>query len=284
MQAGRWQVELLSDGSFRLDGGSMFGVVPRVLWEKKHPPDELHRVELALNCLLLRDGERVVLVDDGMGGGWSEKELAIYGLERPRGDLLENLSRHGVTPEQVTDVVLTHLHFDHAGGTVRGTGEETELVFPAAKHWIQATNLRWAEQPTERDRASYRSERWRKLLEDPERVGLVEGAQEILPELRTLPVNGHTPGQQLVLIGPQEQRVLFTGDLVPFASQLRLSWIMAYDLNPLITLQEKREVLARAATEDWLLVFQHDAQTPAARIQSEDGNFAVRERVELADG
>ncbi len=281
MKAGPWQVDLLSDGIYRLDGGSMFGVVPRVLWEKKHLPDERNRVTLALNCLLLRDGEHLVLVDNGMGGGWSEKELAIYGLERPHGDLVEDLSRHGVDPGEITDVVLTHLHFDHAGGTVREEDGVARLVFPNARHWLQESNLRWAQKPTERDRVSYRADRWQLLLEDENRLRLVDGAQEILPQLRTLPVNGHTPGQQLVLIGDEKDRVLFAGDLVPFASQLRISWVMAYDLNPLLTLQEKREILARAASEDWLLVFEHDAEIPAARIRAENGNFAVRERVEL---
>jgi glyoxylase-like metal-dependent hydrolase (beta-lactamase superfamily II) len=281
LKVGPWQVDLLSDGVYRLDGGAMFGVVPRVLWEKKHLPDDQNRVELALNCLLLRDGERTVLIDNGMGDGWSEKELAIYGLERPEGDLLANLGRLGLDPSEITDVVLTHLHFDHAGGTVRGEGEEARLVFPNAQHWLQSANLRWAQNPTERDRVSYRAQKWELLLQDPDRLRLVEGATEILPHLRAIPVNGHTPGQQLLLAGEDDDQLLFAGDLVPYASQLRVSWVMAYDLNPLLTLQEKRDILARAASEDWVLVFEHDPEIAAARIQGEDGNFSVRERVEI---
>ena len=182
MRAGSWQIDLLSDGVYRLDGGAMFGVVPRVLWEKKHPPDEQNRVELALNCLLLRDGERCVLIDNGMGDGWSEKEQAIYGLERPKGGLLEGLQRHGVEPKDITDVVLTHLHFDHAGGSVSMADGEPRLTFPQAQHWLQKTNLRWAQNPSERDRVSYRADKWELLLGDPERLRLVDGATEILPQ------------------------------------------------------------------------------------------------------
>ena len=282
MQFGSWNAELLNDGFYLLDGGSMFGVVPRVLWEKKHEPDEKNRIRLALHCLLLRDGEHTVLVDDGMGGGWSDKQMGIYGLERPEGDLLDDLARHGVTPEEVTDVVITHLHFDHAGGTVRFHEDgSTSLTFPNAVHWISQANLQWGESPTERDRASYLRPRWQPLLDDEEHLRLVDGAQEILPGLRTLPVSGHTPGQQLVVAGDDEAKVLFAGDLIPFASQLRIPWIMGFDLNPLLTLNEKKDILARAAAEDWVVVFEHDPQVPAARIEADDGNFRVRELVEL---
>ncbi len=281
MQDERWSVAILSDGFYLLDGGSMFGVVPRVLWEKKHEPDDKNRVVLALNCLLLRNGERIVLVDNGMGDGWSEKELAIYGLQRPNGNLVEDLSRHGLAPEQVTDVILTHLHFDHAGGTITHEGEKSRLTFPNAVHWLQKSNLQWAESPTERDRASYLRPRWEPLLEEKGRLELVDGAKEIMPGIRTLPVSGHTPGQQLVVVNGEEGPVLFAGDLIPFASQLRVPWIMAYDLNPLLTLSEKKDILARAAAEDWTLVFEHDREIPAARIESTDRGYAVREQVEF---
>ena len=282
MQFGPWQAELLNDGFYLLDGGSMFGVVPRVLWEKKHEPDENNRIVLALHCLLLRDGEHTVLVDNGMGNGWNEKQIGIYGLDRPDGDLLDDLKRHGVKPKEITDVVITHLHFDHAGGTVRFAEDgSTKLTFPNARHWISKANLQWGEAPTERDRASYLRPRWQSLLDDEERLRLVDGAQEILPGLRTLPVSGHTPGQQLVVAGDEEASVLFAGDLIPFASQLRIPWIMGFDLNPLLTLNEKKDILARAAAENWVIVFEHDPKVKAARIESDGGNYAVKELVEL---
>jgi len=281
VQIGPYEVTAVHDGTYRLDGGSMFGVVPRVLWERQHPPDERNRIEIALRCLLLRGEGRVILVDNGMGRGWSEKERDIYGLRRERGDLLEDLARHGVAPEEVTDMVLTHLHFDHAGGTVRVPGEDDTLTFPRATHWLQTRNLEWAEQPTERDRASYRGERWAPLRGHPQ-LRLLDGEQEFLPSLRALPVHGHTPGQQLVLVGGiDEPRLLYCADLLPFASHLRMPWIMSFDLHPLLTLTEKQQLLQRALAEDWILCFEHDPAVEAVRVERRDGHCVVAEELSL---
>ena len=152
---GNYECDIVSDGHYRLDGGAMFGVVPRVLWERKHEPDEANRIVLALNSLLARDDERVVLVDCGMGDIWSDADADMYGLARPEGGLVDDLRRKGVDPAEVTDVVLTHLHFDHAGGVIDGNGN---LVFPRATHWVQGKHLRWAKDPTERDRRSFRQD------------------------------------------------------------------------------------------------------------------------------
>jgi glyoxylase-like metal-dependent hydrolase (beta-lactamase superfamily II) len=282
MRFGPYEASIVRDGQYRLDGGSMFGVVPKVLWARHHSPDDRNRIALALNCLLLQGEGRVVLVDNGRGDGWSDKDLDIYGLERPQGDVLMDLQRRGIRPEEVTDVVLTHLHFDHAGGTVRVGAGEPQLTFPRATHWLQAQNLRWGESPTERDRRSYLRPKWARLLDEHrDQVRLVEGPQEILPGVETLVVNGHTPGQQLVLVGDEQQRLLFCGDLVPFASHLRIPWIMAFDLNPLLTLAEKRETLARAAIEGWVLAFQHDPSIEACTVRADDGHYEVSERVTL---
>ncbi len=284
MQIGIYEVSLVRDGVYLLDGGAMFGVVPKVLWEPHHPTDDSNRIELALNCLLLRGGERTILVDVGMGNGWTDKELAIYGLHRPEGGLVEDLARQGVAPEEVTDVVLTHLHFDHAGGVVTFSEEgRSELTFPNARHWVQERHLRWGEDPTERDRRSFLQDRWRPLREEhQDLLELLDGPGEFLPQIEALVVNGHTSGQQLVLVGEAGgQRLLYCADLIPFATQVRVPWIMAFDLHPLITLQEKKEILARAATEGWILFFEHDCRVTAARLGSESGRVVVREEVSL---
>lgn len=284
MRIGSYDVAVVRDGIFLLDGGAMFGVVPKVLWERHHPPDEQNRVELALNCLLLRGEDRVIVVDVGMGDGYSEKEQRIYGLRRPDGGLVDDLARHGVGREDVTDVVLTHLHFDHAGGLVRHRDDGgVELTFPAARHWVQEQHLRWGEDPTERDRRSFDAARWRPLREEhADQLRILEGPGEFLPQIEGLMVNGHTSGQQLVLVGPPDgPRLLFCADLIPYASQVRVPWIMAFDLHPLLTLQEKKDVLARAVAEDWILVFQHDVDRVAARLSQEDGRIELAEVIEL---
>jgi glyoxylase-like metal-dependent hydrolase (beta-lactamase superfamily II) len=267
------------DGSYRLDGGGMFAVVPRVLWERRHRPDARNRVQLALRSLLARRDDRVVLVDCGMGGGWSRRDGEIYALERPEGGLVAALRERGIAPAQVTDVILTHLHFDHVGGAWDPLAQAG--VFPEAVHWIQTVQRRWAEDPTERDRGSFRRERWQGLL-DGERWREIDGAAELLPGLRVVPVHGHTPGQQMVVLEQEGgDTLLFAGDLVPYASHLRTAWTCAFDLNPLLTLQEKKDHLARAAAEGWTVVFCHDMEVPAARIRAVDGGWEVAEEVAL---
>lgn len=276
---GNYDCDIVSDGHYRLDGGAMFGVVPRVMWQRKHEPDEDNRIVLALHSLLARSAEHTVLVDCGMGDIWSDADADLYGLERPRGGLLEDLARKGVQPADVTDVVLTHLHFDHAGGAIDRSGN---LVFPQATHWVQAKHLRWAKDPTERDRRSFRRDILRAVESDACDLRVVEGQDTILPGIDVLPVHGHTPGQQLVLVGEHEgDRILHAGDLVPYASQVHLPWIMAFDLNPLLTLQEKKDILSRAVFEEWVLLFEHDDEIPAATVTFEEGRYRVGREVEI---
>lgn len=280
MRFGSFECQIVSDGRYLLDGGAMFGVVPKVLWERQHAADDSNRIGLALNCLLARGADRVILVDCGMGGFWTEREIEMYGLQRPDGDLIEDLARLNVKPDEVTDLILTHLHFDHAGGMV--TGEDGALVFPAARHWIQAQHLRWAKDPTDRDRRSFRPEVLRAIESEACDLKVVDGPEQIIPGVEVLPVHGHTPGQQLVLLGePGGERLLYAGDLVPFASQLHLPWIMGFDLNPLLTLQEKREILPRAVFDEWVLLFEHDEKIPAATVIFEEGRYRVGREVEL---
>lgn len=269
MQIGSWQVDLLGDGDFALDGGAMFGVVPRPLWERTNPPDEKNRIDMALRCLLLRGHGRVVLVDAGVGGKFDEKSRAIYRLDQSRSDLLRELASCGVGPDEVTDVVLTHLHFDHCGGATTREG----LQFPQARHYVQKAHLDWALAPSEKDRASFLPENIRPLV-DSGRLETLDGPEEILPDVELVVVNGHTPGLQGVLV--KGDPCLFMGsDLVPMAPHVRLPYIMAYDVEPLVTLEEKKRWLGRAADEGWLVVFQHDPRVGPTRIRRGARDFEL---------
>jgi glyoxylase-like metal-dependent hydrolase (beta-lactamase superfamily II) len=272
MQLGDWTFRAFTDGNFRLDGGAMFGVVPRVMWERHHPPDDRNRIAMTLRCLLAEKGERRVLVDTGIGDRWEDKHRGIFAIERGQGHLVGELAAAGVSPGSITDVVLTHLHFDHCGGTIRAVDGRLEPMFPNARHWVQEKQWRWAHQPTDRDRASFRVDDFHPL-ETAGLLELVDGAREIIGGVRVNPVNGHTTGQQIVEFDTGEGVVVYCGDLVPLASQVRVPWIMGYDLNPLLTLEEKRRFLSRAAEEDYLLVFEHDAEHECARVVFEDGKF-----------
>ncbi len=282
MQRAKWTFRAFTDGAFKLDGGAMFGVVPRALWEQQHPADDRNRIDMVLRCLLAEHGDRRILVDAGIGDRWEEKKRDIFAFDRRPGHLLSELAGAGISTESITDVVLTHLHFDHCGGAVREQGGELVPAFPKARHWVQKKHWQWAMHPTERDRASFRPEDFEPL----EKAGLVEfvdGPNEILPGVRVLPVHGHTPGQQLVEFHTGDGVVAFVGDLLPLASQLRVPWVMAYDLNPVLTLTEKKEFLSRAAEEDYVLVFEHDPAVECCGVVFDGKAFKPAGPFALAD-
>jgi glyoxylase-like metal-dependent hydrolase (beta-lactamase superfamily II) len=282
MKLGDWNFRAFEDGRFRLDGGAMFGVVPRVLWEKYHPADEQNRIELALRCLLAEVGERRILVDTGLGDRWDEKGRRIYDIHRQPGQLRQQLQAAGVPLESITDVVLTHLHFDHTGGALREGEHGLEPSFPAASYWVQEQQWKWAHNPTDRDRASFRRDDFH-ALEATGKLHLVDGLKEILPGVRVRPIHGHTPGQQMVEFHTGAGVVVYCGDLIPFASHVHPPWIMGFDLNPLLTLNEKKEFLSRACEDHYILVFEHDPQIEACTVSFSEGRFKVEESFRLAD-
>ncbi len=281
MRIGDLTLALVNGGNFRLDGGAMHGVVPKTIWSRLVSCDENNRCEYATNCLLVERGARRVLVETGNGDKFPPKERAIYGIDHDR-SVAVGLRTIGVEPSSIDMVVMTHLHFDHAGGATRRTPASLEPVFPRARHVVQRSEWRDATHPHERNRASYLAENIAPL-EAAGLVDLVDGEREVAPGVRVLPTPGHTAGHQSVLFDDGcGGRVLFLGDVVPTSVHLRLPFIMAYDLDVVGTLESKRALLARAADEGWLVVFGHDPTTPAARlVRDEKGEVVVGERLAL---
>jgi len=268
MRAGRWEAATLEFGRFRLDGGAMFGVVPRVIWEREAPPDASNRIELALRCLLLRDGERTVLVDCGVGDKDGPAFRAMFAVADEGATVAERLAECGLRPEEVTDLVLTHLHFDHAGGAVRRDAAGRAVpAFPNAAIHLQRRQWEWAQAPSLRDRASYLAENLEPLAKA--RLVLRDGEEEILPGLRVRPVHGHTPGMQLVEVdGGEDPGLVYCADLVPTTAHLPLAWVMGYDLFPLQAVEEKQELYRRHGSGSAWLVFEHDPAVAAARVDA----------------
>jgi len=271
---GRFTLHEIRDGTFALDGGAMFGIVPKPLWQKRHPVDERNRIQLALRCLLIQDGDRRVLVDSGIGTKWDEKHREIYGIDQSVYSLDRDLVRAGCTREEITDVVLTHLHFDHTGGTTRIEGGERVLSFPRATYHLQRRNWKWAHHPSDKDAGSFRAENF-DLLATSGRLHLLEGQVELLPGIELFVSEGHTVGLQLVRVSDGDQTLVFCGDLIPTVSHLRSSWVMAYDLYPLTVIEEKRMILAQAAEEKWTLFFEHDPLVAACTVKEQDGQVVV---------
>ena len=282
MKLGDWHFRTFHDGRFKLDGGAMFGVVPKVMWEKKHPADEFNRIDLDLRCLLVDHGDRRILVDNGMGDRWDAKKIGVFGLVRRPNQLVAELAEAGITTDSITDVILTHLHFDHAGGTFREADGQLEPVFAKARHWVQKRHWEWAGNPSERDRASFRRDDFSGLKADG-LLELVDGNQEIMPGVRVTVINGHTPGQQMVEFHTGEKVVVYCGDLLPFQSQVHVPWIMGFDLNPLLTVTEKKQFLTRAVEDDYILIFEHDTLNEAATVVFEEGKFKPQRTFNLAD-
>ncbi len=276
---GKWKIIPIESGDFRLDGGAMMGSVPRVLWEKENPPDELNRIDLALRCLLLDDGTNRILIETGMGPKISEKTRSMYNVVQPDHPLKEKLAEAGYSPEDITHVTNSHLHFDHCGGNTE-IDDKGNIVpaFPHARYFISEKNWKTAMNPGPRDRASYLKENFHPLME--------RGVLELLPDsgkiiegVSILIVNGHTPGQQLIKIENEGETLLFCGDLVPLRSHLKLPWIMGYDLNASGTLEEKTRILNQAAEESWWLFFTHDPHTVMVRIKKGEKYFEVTEEI-----
>jgi len=278
MKAGTYEVSVIEAERFRLDGGAMFGVVPQPLWSRLHAADERNRIQMVTRCLLARGEGRTVLVDTGMGGGWSDKERDIYAIENGARSILASLQARGVAAQDVTDVILTHLHFDHAGGGVSRDAGIARPAFPRARYHVQDRQYRWALDPSEKDRRSYREEDF-VPLEKAGQLELIPGAGEILPGIHVEPTQGHTMGHQIVRIGHGSETIVYCGDLIPTAAHLPTPWVMSYDLQPLETMREKRDLLARAADESWILVMEHDPSAPAVRAARRGDGFVAAEHL-----
>jgi glyoxylase-like metal-dependent hydrolase (beta-lactamase superfamily II) len=257
-------VHALEAGVQWLDGGAMFGVVPRPLWERKIPPDARHRIPLALRCLLVEAPGALVLVDTGIGNKQSPRFRDIYGVENAGSPtrLEDAIRAAGFQPRDVDLVVNTHLHFDHAGGnTVRLPGGHVEPALPRARYVVQKGELELARSTNERIRASYLGANFEPVA-DRGLWDLVEGEAEVTRGIRVVPTPGHTPHHQSVLVESEGVVACFLGDVCPTSAHLPLPWIMGYDLEPLVTLESKRQLWTRARAEGWLLIFEHDPETP----------------------
>lgn len=279
MKIGKWTLVTLLESTFRLDGGSMFGIVPRQLWARLFPPDEQNRILMALRVLLLSDGQRHILIDAGIGNRFSGKQQEIYQV-RPCGDGIRTaLARLGLSAEDITDCITTHLHFDHVAGLLTpDPAGKLRPTFPNAMIYIQEEGWRFAKTPSLWDQASFFQddfERW----EDEMNLQFLQGDCEIEQGIRVLATCGHTPGHQVVVIGEGERSAVFCGDLIPTAAHVRLPYIMAYDQQPLETLEEKEALLAQALEENWVLIFEHDPYTTAHRLEEKSGKIVVGEAV-----
>ncbi len=274
MVLGPYEIHAVETGRFALDGGAMFGIVPYVFWSKTNPPDDRRRIDLAARCLLIRGNGKIILVDDGNGSKFTDKLKDIYKLDTSTYDLDSSLALHGVKPEDVTDVILTHLHFDHAGGSTRLHNGTLVPSFPNARYHVQKEHWELSQRPGEKDRGSFMKDDYLPL-KDHGVLEFTHGEGELFPGIEMIVCNGHTAAQQLPKISDGKKTLLFCCDLVPTSSHVPLPYVMAYDVRPLVTIEEKKKILGQAYEERWQLFLEHDPITSVITVKTTEKGFVV---------
>jgi glyoxylase-like metal-dependent hydrolase (beta-lactamase superfamily II) len=282
VRIGRFEIYNLTDGLFRLDGGAMFGIVPRPIWEKTNPPDERNRIRMNLGVLLIKAHGKNILVDTGAGGKLVPKRQEIYALQH-KPSLEESLAQLRLTPDDIDIVINTHLHFDHAGGnTFKAIDGQIIPTFPKARYFVQKGEWDWAHTQHERTQYAYIKDDF-SPLDRSGRLVLLKGDEEIINGVRALVTPGHTEHHQCVTIESESRKAIFLADLIPMVAHLPYPYIMGYDLFPLKTLETKKRILQQAHDGHWLLIFQHDPDISMGYLKKDDGTFSMEAIRDTAD-
>ncbi len=280
MKIADYHIHAIESGTFALDGGAMFGIVPKPIWSKKIPADDENRIVMALRCMLIMGDNKNILVDTGIGNKFSEKYSGIYKIDHAKVNITSSLEKHGLTNRDITDVILTHLHFDHAGGATCVHDGNLMPSFPNATYYVQKDNLDLAENPSVKDIGSYRKENFEPLKKTG-RLKIIRGELEIFPNIFLFISNGHTLGLQHVKVSDEKSSIVYCADLIPTTSHIPLPYIMGYDLFPLTVIEEKKTLLQNAAEGEWMLFFEHDPNVEAIKVQEGVKGFEIKEKIEL---
>ncbi|MEM8484076.1 MAG: MBL fold metallo-hydrolase [Bacteroidota bacterium] len=279
---GNYTLHTVETGRFGLDGGAMFGIVPKPLWERKIPADAKNRIPLNMRCLLLEGEDRLMLVDNGLGDKYDEKFASIFAVDQEYASLERSLNTLGYTADDVTDLIITHLHFDHCGGSTRRVGDKLEVVFKNARHHVQREHWDWAQHPNVRERNSFLKENLQPL-EDAGVLNFLDGKTQLAPGIEVFVAHGHTEAMQLVKIADGSTTLVYTADLLPTHAHIPSAWNMAYDLQPMVTIEEKEAFLAEAVAKNWHLFFEHDPEVAVASLKQTDRGVQVVDTRTLAE-
>ena len=282
MKIGKYDLYSVETSEFGLDGGAMFGIIPKPVWEKKVSADELNRVNMVTRSLLLVSDEKKILIDTGNGTKWEEKYKQIYDINTDQYNIEKSLGKYGFSSEQITDVICTHMHFDHIGGNTKIKSGEVVPTFPNAKYWISEENWKLANHPSQKDAGSFIENDW-KVLAENQMIEIIDGRETFIEGIETFVTHGHTPGLLHPIVSDGSNKLFYGADIFPMAAHIPIPWVMAYDVQPVVTMEEKQKLLQKMEREDWILFFEHDPHIQACTVHKDGKHYKLNKEIKISD-
>ena len=282
MKIGKYDLYSVETSEFGLDGGAMFGIIPKPVWEKKVSADELNRVNMVTRSLLLVSDEKKILIDTGNGTKWEEKYKQIYDINTDQYNIEKSLGKYGFSSEQITDVICTHMHFDHIGGNTKIKSGEVVPTFPNAKYWISEENWNLANHPSQKDAGSFIEHDW-KVLAENQMIEIIDGREPFIEGIDTIVTHGHTPGLLHPIVSDGSNKLFYGADIFPMVAHIPIPWVMAYDVQPVVTMEEKQKLLQKMEREDWILFFEHDPHIQACSVHKDGKHYKLNKEIKISD-
>ena len=282
MKIGKYDLYSVETSEFGLDGGAMFGIIPKPVWEKKVSADELNRVNMVTRSLLLVSDEKKILIDTGNGTKWEEKYKQIYDINTDQYNIEKSLGKYGFSSEQITDVICTHMHFDHIGGNTKIKSGEVVPTFPNAKYWISKENWKLANHPSQKDAGSFIENDW-KVLAENQMIEIIDGREPFIEGIETFVTHGHTPGLLHPIVSDGSNKLFYGADIFPMVAHIPIPWVMAYDVQPVVTMEEKQKLLQKMEREDWILFFEHDPHIQACSVHKDGKHYKLNKEIKISD-
>ena len=282
MRIGDYDLYSIETSEFSLDGGAMFGIVPKPIWEREAPSDALNRIDMVTRSLLLCSDEKKILIDTGNGTKWEEKYRDIYNIDTSRYNIENSLTKYGFSAEDITDIINTHLHFDHAGGNTKIDDGSIVPTFPNAKYWVTKEHWELANHPSQKDSGSFIEHDWKVLAENG-MIETVNGNEPFIKGIDSYITQGHTAGLLHPMISDGTKTLFYGADIFPLAAHISIPWVMAYDVQPVVTMKEKEILLPKMQDEEWILFLEHDPNIQACTVHQDGKHFKMNESVLISE-
>ena len=282
MRIGDYDLYSIETSEFSLDGGAMFGIVPKPIWEREAPSDALNRIDMVTRSLLLCSDEKKILIDTGNGTKWEEKYRDIYNIDTSQYNIENSLTKYGFNADDITDIINTHLHFDHAGGNTKIDDGSIVPTFPNAKYWVTKEHWELANHPSQKDSGSFIEHDWKVLAENG-MIETVNGNEPFIKGIDSYITQGHTAGLLHPMISDGTKTLFYGADIFPLAAHISIPWVMAYDVQPVVTMKEKEILLPKMQDEEWILFLEHDPNIQACTVHQDGKHFKMNESVLISE-